>query len=282
MFLQFIGLEVGILAMFYEYVFVNLHLNYSEHVPLWTYFAQLLYAHSAYGYDRLLDVKRNETDNQELIEYVNNNTEQINITLTITIIGSILCLLQNNQTIPLIFPFLVSVFYYRKFKQLFPLLKPFFICALLVTSSIIFPSIVIEHNNNILNDMNALLPPFANLYSSSNYLDIIDYNIDLNQNINTLPVIYGNNTALIASLTANTISLVSHINHPYFNTNPINYFFQAQNLLSGFNYIFNKNQIDFRKTRKDDKTPKMILSKCFRQYPVISPLMYRTIPKCLV
>jgi hypothetical protein len=128
--------------------------------------------------------------------------------------------------------------------------------------------------------MNALIPPFANIYSSSNYLDIIDYQIDKSNNITTLPVLYGNNTALVASLTANTMSLLSHINHPNFFNNPINYLFQAQNVFSGVT-LFNKNPIDFRK----DDTPKMKLhvNKIhLKPYPVMSPFIPRCLPKMLV
>jgi 4-hydroxybenzoate polyprenyltransferase len=263
MFLPLIGLEVGILMMFYEYIFVNLHFNYSESIPLWTYFAQISMVLSAYGYDRWLDVKMEDTDNEELIEYINNNFYYVKGTITISFLLSIVSLFQNEHTRFLIIPFMLSVLYYRDFKKTFPLLKPFFICTLLVTSSVIFPSIVIENNLNIFSDLNALIPPFANLYSSSNYLDVIDYNIDKLNNINTLAVLYGNNTALTASFMANTISTISHINHPNFHHNPINYLFQAQNIFTGVS-IINKNPIDYRKNNKNNKnndnSPNMLIN----------------------
>jgi hypothetical protein len=51
MFLPFIGLEVGILLMFYEYIFTNLHF-YSQdiHVPIWTYIMQLFMTNSSYHF----------------------------------------------------------------------------------------------------------------------------------------------------------------------------------------------------------------------------------------
>lgn len=281
MFLPWIGLEVAILSMFYEYVFVNLHLYPMDHIPLWTYVAQLFFVHSAYGYDRFVDVQNHDTDNQELIDYVHKNTRQITTTLTISILTSIVCLLQNQHTMPLVFPFILSVFYYKNFKKSFPLFKPLFICTLLITSSVIFPSIITENNYSILHDSNAWMPPFANLYSSSNYLDIIDYNIDKANNITTLPVLYGNHTALTVSLMANVFSLISHTNHPKFFKNPVNYFFQAQNLFTGIR-LLDQNPMDFRKSRT-----KMFLqpSPYFKPffYPVVrSSFLSRCLPKLLV
>ncbi len=265
MYLPFIGLEVGILMIFYEYIFVNLHFNYNEIIPLWTYLAQLTFAATAYGFDRWLDVKYEDTDNKELIEYINNNSDNVIRTISLSFLASIIVLFQNENTRFLIIPFTLSVLYYRKFKKTFPLLKPFYICTLLITSSIVFPSIVTENNLNILNDFNALIPPFANLYSSSNYLDVIDYNIDKFNNINTLPVLYGNNTALIASLMANTVSTISFMNHPNFYNNPINYLFQAQNVFTGLT-LFNKNPIDYRKKKNDDNPKMRLLTKDLNSY----------------
>jgi 4-hydroxybenzoate polyprenyltransferase len=288
MYLPFIGLEVGVLMIFYEYIFVNLHFNYIETIPLWTYFMQLLLAHTAYGIDRWLDVKNNDTDNVELIEYVNNNLNYVTSTITISFLTSIIVLFQNEHTRFLIIPFILSALNYRNFKKAFPLLKPFFICTLLISSSVVFPSIIIENNLNILGDFNALIPPFANLYSSSNYLDVIDYNEDKLNNINTLPVLYGNNTALIASFIANTVSTISFMNHQNFHNNPINYLFQVQNVFTGLT-LRNKNPIDFRK-KKNDNNPKMLLiNKKFNsvilpkiKYNMISPRICRFTPRLLV
>lgn len=271
------------MSMFYEYIFINLHLDYNHDIPLWTYVAQLFFAHSAYGYDRLMDVKRNETNNEELIDYVNHHTEQIHTTISLSILIGVICLFQNQHTIPLILPFLYSVFYYREFKKQFPLLKPFFICTLIITSSVIFPSVIMENNFNILKDINALIPPFANLYSSSNYLDIFDYDLDKANNITTLAVLYGNRTALGASVMANVISFVSNINHPNFNSNPINYLFQAQNIFSSIN-LFRDNQIDFRSSKKNgrDNDHQMSIMKKnapTNLKPILIPMM--RIPRCL-
>jgi 4-hydroxybenzoate polyprenyltransferase len=242
MFLQFIGFEVGLVLAFYEYIFVNLHIANTDTIPLWTYAAQFFLCNSAYGLDRYQDVLQNESSNDELIDYINNNTVSVKSTIIISTIISCVCLLQDQLTIPLIPFFLLSVYYYRDFKKAFPLLKPVFIAFLLTFSSVVFPSIITEHNYSICQDFNALIPPICNMYSASNKLDIKDTAIDKLNNINTLPVVYGEKIANYCSLLSALTCTGFHVGHPNIDDNTVQFVvFQAQNLLS---VLPNKN--DFR------------------------------------
>jgi 4-hydroxybenzoate polyprenyltransferase len=252
MFLPLIGLEVGILMMFYEYIFVNLHFNHSEIIPLWTYIMQLFCVHSAYGYDRWLDVTKEDSNNEELIEYINSNSQSVQNTITFSFLSCIAYLSYYEHTRIFIPLYMLSVLYYRDFKIKYPLLKPVFISIMLITSSVIVPSIITESNYNILQDFNAIIPPIANLYSASNYLDVIDYNIDKINNIKTLPVIFGNNTAIATSLVFNLMSSITFINHPNYGHNIGDFVFQAQNIFSGISLLTNKS-IDYRSSAKNPK-----------------------------
>ena len=259
MFLPLIGIEVSFVMMFYEYVFTNLHLHsLNMSVPLWTYFIQIFFIHSSYGIDRYFDVIKNDSDNTELISYINNNTKYVQSTIFISILLSTLALGYFEQSRILIPLYYLSIFYYRDFKKLFPLLKPLFISIILITSSIIYPSIITENNFNILQDFNALIPPITNMYSASNALDIIDYNVDKLNNIYTLPVMFGNNTAVSLSVATTVISALSHIQHPSFGINPVDFVFQAQNIFSGISLIHNNKNNNFKDQRKQhDNNPKM-------------------------
>jgi 4-hydroxybenzoate polyprenyltransferase len=225
---------------------------------------QLLCVHAAYGFDRWLDVTKEDTDNTELIEYINTNSQSVQNTITFSFLSCIAYLSYYEHTRIFIPLFMLSVLYYRDFKINYPLLKPAFISLLLITSAVIVPSIITESNYNILYDFNALIPPITNLYSSSNYLDIVDYNVDKLNNINTLPVIFGNNTATGISLAFNLMSSISFLNHPNFGHNVGDYLFQAQNIFSGITLLTNKS-IDYRKNKLNihpnsdnkDNTPKM-------------------------
>jgi hypothetical protein len=269
MFLPFIGLEVGLLSMFYEFVFTNLHFHdQNVCVPIWTYFLQILLCHSSYGYDRYLDVKSGDSNNSELIEYINENSDYVKGTIATSFLISTGVLLFNEHVRFLTLPMVLSAIYYKNFKEAFPLLKPAFISLLLITSSVVVPSIIAESNLNVLHDFNVLIPPMANLYSASNYLDIVDYNVDKANNISTLPVLFGNDTALMVSFLANAVSTVSHISHPNFGT-PADLFFQAQNIYSGLTLLKQNKVVDFR---KNNNKPKM---NYYTQKYYIPPVLSR-------
>jgi 4-hydroxybenzoate polyprenyltransferase len=93
-----------------------------------------------------------------------------------------------------------------------------------------------------------MVPPILNLWSSSNALDISDMDEDRDSNINTLPVVFGESNARIASVAASVVSLAAHASSPNFGT-ARDVIFQIQNLGAGASLI-SKRPIDFRKVPK--------------------------------
>ena len=70
-----------------------------------------------------------------------------------------------------------------------------------------------ENNFNIIDDYQVYLPAFFSLVSSSNLADIKDIEEDKINNVNTIPVLYGKDTAYGFSVATVLLSFFIFLNH---------------------------------------------------------------------
>jgi 4-hydroxybenzoate polyprenyltransferase len=143
-------------------------------------------------------------------------------------------LLPHINTYPLLIA-LTSTLDYRNFKKKFGNLKPIYIGIFWTLGCVILPSILISDDYLILTEPTIYLPSFFSMFASSNLLDIKDIDEDKNENINTIPVLYGENNAIIISHSALFISmLIFFQNENFYN----NYFLSGLYELQIFSSFF--------------------------------------------
>jgi hypothetical protein len=215
MFLPLIGLEVGLVMMVYEALFVHLH-TAEQSIPFILYLVQIVFAHSAYGYDRLRDVEEGESDNQKLIDYINNNKKYVETTVASAIIACVSLMTFEQNLWPFIPIYMAGIFKYKELKRAFPVLKPAIVSTLLIASAVVVPTIVLQNDYSILSDWNTLAPPILNLFGTSNMMDVVDTEQDAHNGINTLPVVMGKDMATDISKGATMLGAVGHFLHPNF------------------------------------------------------------------
>jgi branched-subunit amino acid transport protein AzlD len=138
---------------------------------------------------------------QEKVDYYNfllNNLYTSYLTLLTSYCYVGYNLLIENQGY-IMFLALTSTLGYKPFKKNFGQLKALYIGTFWTLGTLVMPTLLIDHNYNILNDPNNYLPLFLIMFGSSNLLDNKDIIEDKIENINTLPVLYGNKTSTLIS-----------------------------------------------------------------------------------
>lgn len=192
-----LGFPLNILQLGYTY----LHYDKSIITPE-LIFLQFCIGIFTYGTDRFLDSENyNLKDSKELINlsekkreyylYLQNNKIT---TLSIILVSYIYILdelLIEHKNLRLLFYILTSTIYYKTIKQNFGRFKAIYIATLWTLDTTILPSIIYENNFNILRDPIIYMSSFFLLFGSSNLMDIEDIDEDREENIETLPVVYG-------------------------------------------------------------------------------------------
>lgn len=100
-------------------------------------------------------------------------------------------------------PFLLTIDstnYYIDIKKKIGFLKPYFVSSLWIMCIMILPSVIHDHNYDILKYPNDYMSPLLLLSSLSNLADIIDITQDKENGINTIPVVFGKTNAYSFSL----------------------------------------------------------------------------------
>lgn len=117
--------------------------------------------------------------------------------------GSILLIGMNELHILQYLPFVLLIDYtnnYIELKKKCGLLKPFYVSLMWAISTVVLPSVMYENNFSILNSPLDILSPFSIIFALSNYVDIKDIKEDTINGIDTIPVKYGERTALAISI----------------------------------------------------------------------------------
>ncbi len=241
-----IGSNLGIPLNLLQYIYINTYFNENLITPelIALQFAIGIFT---YGSDRLIDaLEYSNTSNYSVnkINYYNylKKTKNFNIfTIAVSYIYIISLLINNPETYPILF-LLTSTLGYKKFKTNFGQFKALYIGIFWTLGTVILPSVLIEHNYNILNEPTIILPSVFNLFASSNLLDIKDIKEDKAEQIYTLPVVYGTNFAIGISHISIILAISLFYNNENFDNNIyISLLYEAQSL-GGFFLNFNNTK----------------------------------------
>lgn len=247
-----IGSSIGIPLNILQYIYTTTY--YGENViNLELILLQFAIGIFTYGTDRLYDAieynsqLKNNTDifSIEKINYYENVLYNYNYNI-ICIISSYIyilyILLPHINTYPLLIA-LTSTLDYRNLKKKFGNLKPIYIGIFWTLGCVILPCILISDDYSILTEPTIYLPSLFSMFASSNLLDIKDIDEDKNENINTIPVLYGENNAIIISHSALFISMfIFFQNENFYN----NYFLSGLYELQIFSSFF----LNYKKNNK--------------------------------
>ena len=232
-----IGSNIGIPLNIIQYIFTNIYYDYNI-INFELILLQFAIGITTYGTDRLLDaIDYNNTltlnntlalneNNNEIIsiekrDYYNYLLKNINYNI-VTIFSSYLYILyvlsQDSETYIFIL-LLSSTIFYRNLKKEFGQFKALYIGIFWSVGSIILPIVYHDHNYDIINYPLIYLPNILSLFGSSNLLDIKDIKKDKEDNIYTLPVLYGENISISISHIAIFLSILLFSQNKNFNNN---------------------------------------------------------------
>ena len=241
-----IGSSIGIPLNIIQYIFTNIYYNYNI-VNIELILLQIAIGITTYGTDRLLDaIDYNNTivlnNNNEIISlekknYYNYLLKNINYNI-ITILSSylyILYLLSQESETYIFILLLSSTIFYRNLKKEFGQFKAIYIGIFWTIGTIILPIVYHDHNYDIINYPLIYLPNVLSLFGSSNLLDIKDIKKDKEDNIYTLPVLYGENISICISHIAIFLSILLFSQNNNFDSNLyLTSLYQLQNFGSFF------------------------------------------------
>ena len=226
-----IGSNIGIPLNIIQYIFTNIYYD-NNIINIELILLQFAIGITTYGTDRLLDaIDYNNTivlnnNNNEIIsiekrDYYNYLLKNINYNI-ITILSSylyILYLLSRESETYIFILLLSSTIFYRNLKKEFGQFKAMYIGIFWTFGTIILPIVYHEHNYDIINYPLIYLPNILSLFGSSNLLDIKDIKKDKEDNIYTLPVLYGENITICISHIAIFLSIILFSQNTNFNNN---------------------------------------------------------------
>lgn len=160
---------------------------------------------STYKQDRYLDsleysVKNNITKLSDVNEIMILNNSKTNYYISIVENEKLvqlslfcsyisLCTIALYYQIGIIFPLFTSTFLYKNLKENdnTSFLKPFYVAGMWTLCTCYIPHLL-QDTSSLNSDF---IPTFLNIFALSNYQDLKDYDEDLLNGINTLPIILG-------------------------------------------------------------------------------------------
>ena len=170
-----------------------------------------------------------------------NNEKDVQFTLFCSYIA--ICIFVIYYHLGLILPLFTSTFTYKYLKQNkhVSYLKPFYVAGMWTFCTIIIPLLLLNHNNlDIISyDLFGIMTPtFLNLFALTNLADLKDYDEDLLNEVNTLPIILGPIKTKGIVLLSSILSTIMFINSPYYINNFQNLFYISSNIFPYFS-LFN-------------------------------------------
>ena len=230
------GLDIGIPLTIFQNTFTSLHYGESI-VTTRDVLLQFLIGYYVYGTDRYNDALEYcenpySTPKKDLYEYIFMNQDMMKNTLGLSYVLT-LFLLCNDQHFWVNLPFIGLLELTNKYKDLKPKLgiyKPAFIAILWTASAIWMPSVLHDHNYNILLYPQDYLPCTLTIFSASNIIDNKDIVEDRQNNITTIPVVYGETNSIRISLVGLILSsLILGFNPHYLDFPVVNSLLEIQN-----------------------------------------------------
>lgn len=252
-----IGSNLGIPLNLLQFIFTTEYYNHNI-IDIQLITLQFCIGIFTYGTDRLndaLDYKKNNNiiltqEKREYYDFLLNNP--IYFFNLFTILSSFIFIISitydNIYTYPF-FPLLLSTLNYRDFKKKYGYLKPFYIATFWTLGTVFLPTIIHDHNYDIINYPNIYLPSFLSMLASSNLLDIKDLKEDESEKIYTIPVLFGENNAICISHFSLLLAMIIFINNEnYYDNLLISTLFQFQTFGTFFlnyntDYIIANNTI---------------------------------------
>ena len=244
-----IGSNLGIPLNLLQYIYTTSH--YGENIINYQFILlQFALAIFTYGTDRFLDALDYDTykyfNNTYSIEKVNYydyllKNKNLNISIIITSYLYILSLLINNiENYPFII-LLTSTIGYKNFKKNFGQFKALYIGIFWTCGTFILPCVLHDGNYEVLNDPTIYLSSILTMFGSSNLLDIKDKKEEKLENINTIPVLYGEKISIMISHFSIFLSiLIFYFNNNFYNNIYISGLFEIQNFANFFLKFNNK------------------------------------------
>lgn len=221
------GIDIGIPLCLFENIYTQLH--YGENIlNSRDILLQFLLGYYVYGYDRYedaLDYNKNNyiTTKKDLYDYIYANKEMMLNILNFTYILIIYLFVIDDYfyyNLPFI-GLLELTKNYKQIKENIGIFKPVFISLMWTICAIWIPCIMHDNNYSIINYPLDYLPCTFTLFAASNIVDIKDIDEDINNNITTIAVKYGEtNSNIISMLSLVTSSVLLGINHNYL-VNPL-------------------------------------------------------------
>lgn len=235
-----IGANIGIPLNILQYIYTTSH--YGENIiNLKLILLQFAIGIFTYGSDRFYDALEYQKTSNNSDYILNYSIEKINyydyvlensVYNSIFIISSYIyilyMLLPHINTYPLLIA-LTSTLDYKNFKKNYGQFKALYIGLFWTLGCLVLPCILISDDYSILNDPTLYLPSFFLMFGSSNILDIKDIDEDASENINTLPVLYGENIAIALSHSALLIAMILFFqNENFYNNLLLSSLYEAQ------------------------------------------------------
>jgi len=224
-----IGSNLGIPLNLLQFIYSNTYFNENLITPklIGLQFAIGIFT---YGSDRLIDAleysnvySKTNTSNYNIdkINYYNYlvKTKNFNIfVITLSYLYIFSLLINNPETYPILF-LLTSTLDYKNFKKNYGQFKALYIGIFWTIGTVVLPSVLINHNYDIIKEPTIIIPSILNLFASSNLLDIKDIDEDKQEEIYTIPVIYGTNFAISISHISIILAILIFYNNENFENN---------------------------------------------------------------
>lgn len=207
---------------------------------------------STYKQDRYLDsleyynkykYQRNESNfnltNPKHNYYLSliHNEKQIQLSLFICYIS--ICIFTIYYHLGIIIPFFSSTFLYKycKNNKNVSFLKPFYVAGMWTFCTCVIPLLLSDSFDYSMVSFQLLSPTFLNLFALTNLADLKDYDEDLLNEINTLPIILGKSKIKIITLACSIISMLMFINSDYYSSNIQNLFYISSNVFPYLSFL---------------------------------------------
>ena len=230
------GADIGIPLTIFQQTYSSLHYG-KNFLNVKAIIIQFIVGFYAYGGDRYIDAQLYEhspfnSTKTELYQYINDNSSNIAFSL---FLSKIIIFFILSDNLLLYSPFLISIEtipYYNEIKKNIGIYKPFYIAILWTASAILLPSIIHDQDYSIFLYPLDYLPCTLSLFAASNFADIKDIEEDKINNINTIPVIYGEkNSKMISLFCLFLSSLMLAINPHLADSQKVASFLEIQNAL---------------------------------------------------
>lgn len=243
------GIEIGVPINIISKVSTDVNF---AHSPLTkeSILLNCLLGFSTYKQDRYLDSLEyfndiNKLNNSIILNkkhdyYISIVNDEKNVQFTLFCSYIAICIFAVYYHIGLILPLFTSTFTYKYLKQNkhVSYLKPFYVAGMWTFCTILIPVLLNDNNLPISFDLfNLMTPTFLNLFALTNLADLKDYDEDLLNEVNTLPIILGQKKTKGIVLLSSILSIIMFINSPYFISNFQNMFYISSNIFPYFSLL---------------------------------------------